>query len=156
MTCTGARGLEFEKASLRRPQRDRRLIVVVLGATLTAVACAVLGMAFVQGSSWYYYGTDRALDRQARARVEAVRDAVEAGDSASEVVTWLDGALNPGTDATTVRLYLLAAQETLKTSGDPRWVEAAQELQAVIETIRSSSFSAPTKPYPASTLEWPW
>ena len=33
---------------------------------------------------------------------------------------------------------------------------AAQELQAVIETIRLSSFSATTTPYPASTLEWPW
>jgi hypothetical protein len=142
--------------SLRRPQRERRLIVVVLGATLAVMACAVLGLAFVQGSSWHYYGTDRALDRQARARVEAIRDAVEARDGVSEVVTWLDGALDPGTDATAVRLYLLAAQETLKTSGDPRLVEAAEELQAVIETIRLSSFSAPTKPYPASTLEWSW
>lgn len=156
MTCAGAQGLGLGKVSLRHPQRERRLIVVVLGAMLITVACAVLGMAFVQGSSWHYYGTDRALGRQARARVEAIRDAAAVGGRAPEVVTWLDGALDPGTDATTVRLYLLAAQEMLKTSGDPRLAEAAEALQAVMETIRVSSFSAPTLPYPAPTLEWPW
>jgi len=126
---------------------------------LAIAAIAIIGLAFSQGSWWYAYGTDQALGSEARARVETIRDEVEAGGMASGAVTWLDAALEPGIHPTDVRAYLIAAQEELEAGGDPNLIEAAQELQAVIELIRPtvkqpSSLEATSTLYPVPTLEW--
>jgi hypothetical protein len=156
MTLTGAKEMGFEGTSPHRLARGRRVAVVVIGAILAAVACAIIGAALVQGSWWYSYGTDRALSPESRARVEAIRDAVAASAGVLEAVTWLDAALDPHADPTTVRAYLLAVQETLVAADDPDLAHCAGELRAVIQTIRPSHSFVTTTPRPLSTLEWPW
>ena len=156
MTLIGAKEMGFEGTSPHRPVRGRRVAVVVLGAILAAVACAIIGAALVQGSWWYSYGTDRALSPESCARVRAVRDEVDASSSVPEAVTWLDAALDPHVDPTTVRTYLLAAQEALGAADDPNLAHCVGELRAVIQTIRPSHSSVTTPPRPTSPLEWPW
>jgi hypothetical protein len=109
----------------------------------------VLGVAFVRGSGWYVYGTDRPLDADSRARVEAIRDELEAGGKAPDAVRWLDAALAPNTDATAVRLHLINAQEALEATGDADLAEAAQELRVIIQEIRSEL--APEWPHSTAT-----
>ena len=89
MTLTGAKEMGFEGTSPQRLARGRRVAVVVLGAILAAVACAIIGAALVRGSWWYSYGTDRALSSDSRARVGAIRDEVDA-DSRPRIVLLLD------------------------------------------------------------------
>jgi hypothetical protein len=125
-----------EGAEPRRLGWQRRVVVIALGAILATMACGIVGIAFVQSTPWYSYGTDRALDRASRAHVEAIRHEVDATGMAAEAVTWLDAALDPQVDPTTVRTYLLAAQEKLRASDDPVLAGAAQELQAIIHAIR--------------------
>lgn len=143
----------------RAPVR-RRLVVIVLGAIVAAVACAILGVAFVRGSWWYSYGTDRALNGESRARLEAIRDEVEASGAAPEAVMWLEAALEPGVDPTDVRIYLITARETIGAADDPALAEAARELQAIIGRIQSAStypaaIDIATTPYIVSTPVWP-
>ncbi|MFQ6101971.1 MAG: hypothetical protein ACE5OS_12170 [Anaerolineae bacterium] len=149
-------GLKFEEVSPRavgrgrrpEPAEGRRIGVTVLGVILAAVACGVAGAAFMRGSWWYPYGTDRALDDESLACLERMRD---------EVAMWLDAALEPHTHPTDVRAYLIAAQEALGVADDPKLAEAVEELQVVIETIRPTYFKRVIEitPYPATTLEWP-
>ncbi len=133
------------------PGMGRRIVVVCLGLLLTGAILIITLMAFVQGSWWYSYDSDRALDASARVRVEAVRDAVRSTNAASEVVVWLEAALDPETDPTGVRNYLITAHEALKVSDDPQLVEAARELQAIIQGIRLETVT----PYLAPTLSGP-
>jgi hypothetical protein len=157
VTLTGVEQLEFEEAGLRRLGRGRRTGVVVLGAILATFICGVIGVAFVQSSSWYSYGTDRALDRESRARVERIRDAVKASGAAPEAVTRLDAALDPNADPTAVRICLVAAHEVLGAADDSELVQAAGKLQEIIQTMRPGPIGRETatlRPVPA--LEWPW
>ena len=157
MTPTGAAELEFEEASPRRVGRGRRIAVTVLGVILAVVACTIIGLAFVQGSWWYPTMTDRALDDESMARVEAIRDEVDTAGSAPEAARWLNEALDPPTtDPTAVRAYLLAAQEALEAADDPKLVRAVSELRAIIQTVRQPYTGGTTTPYPMPTLEWPW
>jgi hypothetical protein len=156
MALTSARELEFEEASPLRLQAARRIGVAVLGVTLAALACGIIGVAFVQGSWWYTYGTDRALERESRVCVERIRDAVDVGGEAPEAVMWLNAALDPSADPTAVRTYLLAAQEVLAAADDPELAQAASELQGVMQAIRPVPVSSKTAiPRPVPTLEWP-
>jgi len=155
MTLTSVEELEFEETEPRSPGRWRRIGVVALGVLLAAVACTIIGLTFVQGSWWYTYGTDRALDDASRARVEAIRDEVDASGDVPGVATWLDAALDPNTHPTDVRAYLLAAQEALQASGAPQWAGAVEELRAIIQTIRPAPLWETTTPRPMPTLEWP-
>ncbi len=145
-----------EEASPRSPNRGRRAVVIVMGMILAGVVFSIIGPAFVQGSWWYSYGTDRALDRASQVRVEAIRDEVDADGSAPEAVVWLNAALDPNAHPTDIRTYLLAAQEALKATGDPKLAEAAEELQAIIQMIRPAPLWETTTPRPVPTLEWPW
>jgi hypothetical protein len=146
----------LEGVEPHRPMHGRRVAVIVLGAILAAVACGIIGVALVQGSWWYSDGTDRALSDESRARVEAIRDEVDATGVAPEAVTRLDAALDPDADPTAVRTYLLAAQEALVVADDPGLAHSVGELQTVIETIRPSRVFATITPLPIPTLEWPW
>jgi len=128
----------------------------MLGVILAGAACIIIGLAFVQGSWWYSYMTDRALNHESRAHVEAIRDEVNASGAAPEAVMWLDAALDPDTDPTTVRTHLLTAQEILEAAGDPKLAKAARELQGIIQTIRPTPSGRTITPRPAPTLEWPW
>ncbi len=132
----------------------------MLAVLLAVAAITVIALAFAQGSWWYAYGTDRALDRESRARVEAMRDEVEGIGAADQAVVWLNAALEPNTHPTDVRNYLLASLGMLEAADDPRLAEAVEELRAVIETIRptvKSPFYLETTstPYSAPTLERP-
>jgi hypothetical protein len=156
MTLIDAEELNFEQAHPRPPARVRRIAVVVLGTILAGVACGIISLTFVQGSWWYSYGTDRALDRESRARVEAIRDEVDASGVAPEVVVWLNAALEPDAHPTDVRAYLLAAQEALKPADDPKLAGAVRELRAITQAIRSSGVREMVTPCPEPMLEWPW
>ena len=156
MTLISAMKPELEEAAPRGLGRGRRVGVIVLGVILVGAACVIIGLAFVQGSWWYSYGTDRALDRASLVRVEAIRDEVDAGGSAPEAVVWLNAALDSNAHPTDMRTYLLAAQEALRATGDPKLAEAAGELQAIIQMIRPVPLWETTTPRPVPTLEWPW
>ena len=156
MTLTNAEELRLEEASPRAPGRGRRVGVIVLGVVLAGVACTLVGLTFVQGSWWYSYGTDQALDRESRARVAAIRDAVDASGAMPRVVVWLDEALDPNADPSTVRVYLLSAQQALKAADDPELVQAVEELRAIIQTLQGAPIKGTSTPRPISTLEWPW
>ncbi len=156
MTLISAMKPELEEAAPRGLGRGRRVGVIVLGVILVGAACVIIGLAFVQGSWWYSYGTDRALDQASLVRVEAIRDEVDAGGSVPEAVVWLNAALDPNAHPTDIRTYLLAAQEALKATGDPKLAEVAEELQAIIQMIRPAPLWETTTPRLVSTLEWPW
>ena len=145
-------------SSSPRLQR-RRIVVTVLAVLLAVAAIIIIGLAFVQSSWWYAYGTDRVLDSESRARVEAIRDEMEAIGEANQIVVWLNAALAPNTHPSDVRAYLIAAQEALEKTGNPELAQTATELQEIIETIRPtvkqpSSLEATSTPYSAPTLEW--
>jgi hypothetical protein len=141
----------YEEATPRGPGRVWRIIVPVLAVVLTVAACGIIGMAFVQGSWWYSYGTDQALDYKSRSQIEAIVDDLEASGAAPEALTWLNAALEPNADSSAIRAYLASAQEALEETGDPEFAEAARELETIIESIRPTDL----EPYPPPTLEWP-
>jgi hypothetical protein len=132
------------------PRRGRRTIVFVLGILLAGVVLVITLTAFVGGSWWYSYG-DIPMDASARTRVEAIRDEVRAAGTAPEVVMWLDAALDPGTNPTDARSYLTTARGALKASDDPKLVEAAEELRAIIQIIQGIR-SVTVTPHPIPTL----
>lgn len=149
---------ELVGADNRRGQQRRRIIVTVLTVLLAVAAITVIALAFAQGSWWYAYGTDRALDRESRARVEAMRDEVEGIGTADQAVVWLNAALEPNTHPTDVRAYLITAQEMLEETSDPELAQIAEELGGIIKVIRPTikrppSFEATSTPYSAPTLE---
>jgi len=135
--------------------RGWRTGIIMLGAVLAAVACAIIGLAFVQGSWWYSYGTDRALDRESRARIEAIRDELSARGVVPDAVAWLDAALRPDAHPSDTRAYLLSAQEVLKAADDPQLTEVAIELRAIIRTVQQYPQKYTATPRPMPTLEWP-
>jgi hypothetical protein len=134
------------------PGVGRRTVVVFLSLLLTGATLIITLMAFARGSWWYSYDSDQPLNAAARVRVEAVRDEVRAASTAPEVVAWLEAALDPKTDPTGVRNYLITAYEALKASDDPQLVEVVRELQAIIQGIRLETVT----PYPVPTLKGPW
>jgi len=146
----------FEEANSRCLGWGRRAGISVLGVILAGVVCAIIGLAFVQGSWWYSYGTDRPLDHESLAHVEMIRDEVDASGAAPGAVVWLDVALEPDAHPTDVRARLLTAQEALEAAGDPKLAEATKELRAIIKTIRSPCTRKTATPRPMPTLEWPW
>jgi hypothetical protein len=146
----------LEEAKPHRSVRGRRIAVTVLGATLAAIVCSIVGVALVQSSWWYSYGRDRALSHESWTRVERIRDEIQACGAAPEAAIWLEAALDPHADPTTVRTCLLAAQEALGATDDPELVEAISELRAVIATIRPSHVGLTTTPRLVPTVEWPW
>ncbi len=135
------------------PSQGRRAAVIAMGMIAALVVLAVVGMTFVQGSWWYSYPGDQALDRESRARLEMVRDQVDANGTVPQVVRRLDVALNPDTDPTAVRNHLLTAQKALEATGDPTLMEAAQELLVIVQTLRSASPVETITPPPLPTLE---
>jgi hypothetical protein len=153
--ATTSEGLEFEQVLPRSPGRGRRITIIALGTVLAVMACGVIGVAFVQGSWWYAEGTDRALDVESRARVEALRDEVEAHGGAPEAVTRLNAALEPGAHPTDIRTYLLEAQEVLEATGDPELAEVARELRTIADRIRPSEDAVAPVPYTPPTVVWP-
>jgi hypothetical protein len=156
MTPASPETLESGEATLRSSGRGRRAIVIVMGMILAGVTLTIVGLAFIEGSWWYSYTTDQALNRESRARIEAIRDEVDASGAMPEVVTWLSAALDPNADPTTVRNYLVTAQETMGATGDPRLAEAVRELRGIIQTIRSAPLWETTTPRPVPTLGWPY
>ncbi len=144
---------EEEEARPYNPSQGRRIAVVVAGIVLAGAVLAIIVMTMVQGSWWHPYGTGQALDDESWARVEAIRDEVSAHGAVPEVVAWLDAAMAPDIDSSTVRYYLIAAQEVLVESGDPKLTQAAGELRAIVQTMRLTSDEETITPRPLPTLE---
>ncbi len=142
--------------SPRIPTWGRRATVIVMGLVLVGVAASVLAMTYLEGSWWYTYDSDQALDAAARARVVTVRDDVNALGDMPEVVAWLNAALNPDAHPTDVRTSLMVAQQALQEADDLRLTEAAYELRAVIQLIRGDSLEPTTTDEFEPKLEWPW
>lgn len=145
--------LEFKKSSPHRLGRGWRVGVIVLGMILIGATCGIIGLAFVQGSWWYTYGTDRPLDQETRARVEAIRDEVDTSGLATEAVMWLDAAMEPNADPTAVRFRLIEAQEILEAVDDLELTEATKELRAIIQTTRSATLNETVTPRTVSLPE---
>ena len=78
---------EFEETPPRSPGRGRRVAVIVMGMIVAGVVLSIIGLTLTRGSWWYTYGTDQALDHETRARVETIRDEVDASGAFPEVVT---------------------------------------------------------------------
>lgn len=135
------------------PSQGRRAIVIVMGMIAALIVLSLVVMAFTQGSWWYYYPGDQALDRESLARLEMVRNQVDAHGAVPQVLRWLNAALDPNTDPTAVRNHLLAAQEALNATGDPTLIEAAGELRVIIQAIRPISPVETITPSPLPTLE---
>lgn len=144
------------QASPYSPSWGRRALVVVMGMLMAGVALAVIGMAWMRGSWWHSYGTDEPLSRAARARVEAIRDALEAGGASPDAAAWLNAALDPQIDPSTTRYYLITAQESLRATGDTKWIEAAEELRGIVQMIYHPPAEHTATPHPQAALEWPW
>ena len=119
--------------------RGVRLTVVIAAIVLAIAACGAILAAFLTGSWWYNDPTDVGLSAEDRARVEAIRDSVDAGGKAPRALVWLDAALYPRADATAVRYHLIEAHGILAASSDPGTAEAAAELQAIIAALSSGS-----------------
>ena len=146
---------ELVDTSNSHKQRRRRAVVTVLATLLTVATITIISLAFVQGSWWYAYGTDRDLDNKSRARVEAIRDEEDASGAAPKAVMWLNAALELDTHPSDVRTYLLAALEMLEAADDQKLAKAANELRAIIETIRQPYFERVIEitPYSVPTSE---
>jgi len=127
-----------------------------MGMLVAGVALAAIGVGWMRGSWWHSYGTDEPLDRAARARVEAMRDALDAGGAAPNAAAWLSAALDPGIAPSTARFYLYAAQEALRATGDAELVELAEELRLIVQMIYRPPAEHTATPQPQVTLEWPW
>jgi hypothetical protein len=135
------------------PGYGRRVVVILMAMFLGVAVFGFLGLTLVQGSWWYGYGTDLPLDSESRSRVEAILNEVEASGAAPQAAAWLDAAL-AATHPSDVRVHLITAQEALRATGDPAFIEAARELRAIIGMIESSNPDATTTPY-SPTLSWP-
>lgn len=139
---------EFEEDSPRHLGRGWRIAVVALGTVVLAVAFVIIGVAFMRGSSWYFYSTDRALDADSRARVEEIRDAVEASGTVPDAVMWLNAALQPNVDPTAVRLNLTAAHAALEATDDAELAETERELQTIIGKLSAPEVINTLRPVP--------
>ena len=113
-------------------------------------------MGFASGSWWYSNMQDRPLDAESRARVEGLRDEVDASGRAPRAVTWLTAALDPSADPTAVGVHLVAAQETLESVGDPGLSRVAREIGVILQDLRRGSSDTTTTPFELPTLEWSW
>jgi hypothetical protein len=155
MTLTNTEEPEFEEASPRSPGLGWRMGIIALGVILAGVACGTIVVALGQ-STWAISNmTDPGLSPESRSRLEVLRDKVNALGTAPEAVGWMNDALDPNADGTSVLAYLRAAQKALEAADDPKLAEAARELREIIQTMRPAYIRETATPVPAYTLEWP-
>jgi hypothetical protein len=155
MTLTNAQEPEFEEASPRSPGLGWRIGIMALGVILAVVACGTIAVALGQ-STWAISNiADPGLNPEARSRLEVLRDKVDAEGTAPEAVGWMNDALDPNADGTSVLAYLRAAQKALEAADDPKLAEAVKELKAIFQIMRPTPIRKTTTPRPMLTLEWP-
>ncbi len=155
MTLTRAEESEFEEARPSSPALGWRMGIIALGMILTVAACGTIVVALGQSTWTISNMTDPGLSPESRSRLEAIRDKVDAIDTAPEAVGWMNDALDPNADGTSVLAYLRAAQKALEAADDPKLAEAARELREIIQTMRPAYIRETATPFPAYTLEWP-
>jgi len=154
MTLTNLEEPEFEEASPRSPGLGWRIGIIALGVILTVAACGLIVVALGQ-STWAISNlADPGLNPEARSRLEALRDKVYAESTAPEAVGWMNDALDPNADGTSVLAYLRAAQKALEAADDPELAEAVKELKAIFQIMRPTPIRKTTTPPPMITLEW--
>ncbi|TEU13720.1 MAG: hypothetical protein E3J21_17930 [Anaerolineales bacterium] len=155
MALTSAEEPRFEEASPRSPGLGWRIGIIALGLILAGVACGLIVVALGQ-STWAISNmADPGLNPEARSRLEALRDKVDADGTAPEAVGWMNDALDPNADGTSVLAYLRAAQKALEAADDPKLAEAVKELKAIFQIMRPTPIRKTTTPRPMITLEWP-
>jgi hypothetical protein len=155
MTLTNVEESEFEEASPHSPGLGWRIGLIALGVILAGVACGFIVVALGQ-STWAISDmTDPGLSSESRSRLEAIRDEVDAIGTAPEAVGWMNDALDPNADGTSVLAYLRAAQKALEAADDPKLAGAARELGEIIQTMRPIHVRKTGTPFSAPTLEWP-
>jgi len=155
MALTSAEEPRFEEASPRSPGLGWRIGIIALGLILAGVACGLIVVALGQ-STWAISNmADPGLNPEARSRLEALRDKVDADGTAPEAVGWMNDALDPNADGTSVLAYLRAAQKALEAADDPKLAEAVKELKAIFQIMRPTPIRKTATPRPMITLEWP-
>jgi hypothetical protein len=155
MTLTHTEELEFEEASPRSPGLGWRIGIIALGVILIVAACGTIVVALGK-STWAISDmADPGLSPESRSRLEAIRDEVDALGTAPEAMGWMNDALDPNADPTSVLAYLRAAQKALEAADDPKLAGAIRELRAIIQTMRPIPIRETTTPLPVYTLEWP-
>jgi hypothetical protein len=138
--------LEFAE-SPRDTGRTRRAVVILVTAALAVAVLAIVGATLVQGSWWYSYPTDQPLDDAARAHLATIQEALVTQATAPEAVALLELASTPGTDPSTVRAYLVDAQEALEAIGDPGLAALIADLQSIIIDIRPQGEESTRAPF---------
>ena len=155
MTLISTEKPEFEETRPRSPGLGWRIGIIALGAILTVAACGIVVVALGQ-STWAISNlADPGLNPEARSRLEALRDEVDAIGTAPDAVGWMNDALDPNADGTSVLGYLRAAQKALEATDDPQLAEAVKELKAIFQIMRPTPIRKTTTPRPMITLEWP-
>ena len=155
MTLTNTEEPEFEETSRRSPGLGWRIGIIALGVILVVAACGIIVVALGQ-STWAISDmTDPGLSPEARSRLEAIRDEVDARGTAPEAVGWMNDALDPNADGTSVLAYLRAAQKALEAADDPKLAGAARELREIIRTMRPTPIGETATPFSVPALEWP-
>jgi hypothetical protein len=153
MTLTSADEPKFEEASPHSPGPGWRMGISALGVILTVVAFGVIVVALGQ-STWAISDmTDPGLSPESRARLEAIREKVDAIGTAPEAVEWMGDALDPNADGTSVLAYLRAAQKALEAADDPKLAGAVKELRAIIQTMQPTRIRKTVTALPVPTLE---
>lgn len=147
-------GQVSDEAGPRGPDRTRRVAIIVLGVILATALFVVVAVAFAEGSWWYFNMTDRPLSNDAREHLQAIREDVAAGGIAPAAVAWLDAALDPNADPTAVRARLIEAQEILGAADDTARLHAAEEVEAIVQTMRPWGWSSAGTPRIVPTLAW--
>jgi len=120
----------------REARRGRRVAVILATAALVIVISVIVGATFLQGSWWYSDPTDLPLDAAARARLASIQETLESSHDALEAVALLELALTPGTDPSTVRGYLMEAQQALEATGEPELATLITDLRSIIIDMR--------------------
>ena len=155
MTLTSAEEPEFEDTSPRTPGPGWRIGIIALGVILAGVACGFIVVALGQ-STWAISNMgDPGLSPESRSRLKALQEEVDAIGTAPEAVEWMNDALEPNADGTSVLAYLRAAQKALEAADDPKLAEAVRELREIIQTMRPAPTGKTATPLPVYTLEWP-
>ena len=155
MTLTNAEKPESEETRPRTPAMGWRIVIIALGVILTVTALGIMVVALGQ-STWAISDiADPGLKPEARSRLEALRDEVDAIGTAPDAVCWMNDALVPTADGTSVLAYLRAAQKALEAADDPQLAEAVKELKAIFQIMRPTPIRKTTTPRPMITLEWP-
>jgi hypothetical protein len=139
MIATDAEGSQPLAEERSTASRGRRTIVILISVVLATVACSIIGATLIRGTWWYSDPTDRPLDEDSLARLESLTRGLASSSAAAEAIAWLNAAADPNADPSAVWAYLIEAKSILAASSEPALHEAAEEVELIIQSIRTTS-----------------